>query len=242
MERDELVRCRLPCRYEPAVYAGDWVSWGRSCSFEAIDPLRAARGADLACRGFSCSRAHPFEGCRVDAWEVEAKYGRRRFFAPPSVRCEWLATVTRVQRRRLPPWPPLLLSLRHPRTRDAGLGRRSRGWSATSWVIGREPARLWRSIRFSFSGRERGADLALRGPAVLVDRLDDEELEARLVDEFLDDSVGTTTRTRIRRVSLTWRVSPTLAGCSRLTSPTSVPSLSRRVCRNVIGVGGCCPR
>ena len=147
--------------------ASDWVSGGRSCSSEAIDPLRAARGADLACRRFSCSRAHPFEGCRVDAWEVEAKYGRRRFFAPPSVRCEWLPAVARVQRWRshpLSPWPPSLLSLRHPRSRDAGLGRRSRGWSAASWVIGREPARLGRSIRFSFSGRGRGADLAVRGP------------------------------------------------------------------------------
>ena len=82
---------------------------------------------------------HPFEGCRNDPWRVEWRFGRVRFFASPSVRCEWLAAVRRVQRRRSPlhsPWPPPLFRLclarrledpkrsRFPPQRDAGSASR----------------------------------------------------------------------------------------------------------------------
>ena len=130
-------------------------------------------------------RPHPFEGCRTDAWRVEANYGRRRFFAPPSVRCEWLSAVRRVQRRRSLPlsqWPPSLLGLclcRPPfegypfgpwfermERSELGLGESPLGYgdrsAARYWEGEGSGSRLASSVRALTCLRDGGSTLAER--------------------------------------------------------------------------------
>ena len=110
------------------------------------------------------ARRHPFERCRVDPWWVQAQCDRLRCFASPSVACEWLAAVARRRSRPLSPWPPLLLGLRrfHPSEGCRRGARLVRLLAQSGWVLGRASLVRRRSIRFLFSGGERGADLACR--------------------------------------------------------------------------------